>query len=90
MNRSGGKRSKKAGEWGHIHIASEPGCCGSFARRRRSNWRRLSAFSPGGLFQSAFGQTNPATPSTAMVRCGSLRSMMLYDPPAETLWEVSQ
>src|ERR1035438_6277330 len=64
-------------EWGHHHIAAWPGCGGRFARRHRSNWRRLSAFSPVRLFQSQFDQTNPATPSTARVRCGVLRSRMV-------------
>src|ERR1017187_1793411 len=57
-------------EWGHHHIATWPGCCGSFARQRRSNWRRLSAFSPGRLFPSAFGETNPPPPSPARGRFG--------------------
>jgi hypothetical protein len=79
---------------------------------------RLSALSPGRLFPSAFGQANPATPSTATGRCGVLGSKhleryllvpssryaapgarkargeltgcLLYDPPAETRWAVSQ
>ena len=78
----------------------------------------MSAFSPGGLFPRAFGQANPATPSTVRGRCGVLGSKhleryllvpssryaapgarkargeltgcLLYDPPAETRWAVSQ
>ena len=78
----------------------------------------MSAFSPGGLFQSAFGEASPATLSTVRGRCGvfgskhleryllvpssryaapgarkargELTGCLLYDPPAETRWAVSQ